>query len=406
MTSKPKSKAKLDTKTTSKSKPQRPKADPPPHDPVWEQSAWRSRTRSRLLDWFASNHRVLPWRSDPQPYHVWVSEIMLQQTQVATVIPYYERFLKQFPTVAALAAADESSLLSHWEGLGYYRRARSMHAAAKQICEQHDAVFPTTFDDVLNLPGIGRYTAGAIMSISQGQSFPVLEGNTQRVFSRWVAMQGVLSEKPTLDLLWQIAEAMLPKKGGAGGDAATDRGPGIFNQAAMELGALICTPRSPKCDQCPVRASCCARKRGIQETIPGKVKKIDYEDRTEFAFVIANRDQSQFLVRPIPTGERWAGLWDFPRLTTGEIENESVAAAQLHDTLSTPISVGDPLMSMKHAVTKYRIRLNVFRANVANGSTRRWKPPAPWKFATLAEIDELPMSVTGRKIAKELSKCR
>tara|TARA_R110002073_G_scaffold240208_6_gene401874 strand:+ start:1252 stop:2247 length:996 start_codon:yes stop_codon:yes gene_type:complete len=331
---------------------------------------------------------------------------MLQQTQVATVIPYYERFLKQFPTVAALAGADESTLLSHWEGLGYYRRARSMHAAAKQICERHDAVFPTTFDDVINLPGIGRYTAGAILSISQGQAFPVLEGNTQRVYSRWVAMQGVLSEKPTLDLLWQIAEAMLPKQNGSAGDAATGRGPGIFNQAAMELGALICTPRSPKCDQCPVRASCCAQKLGIQETIPGKVKKIDYEDRTEFAFVIANRDQSQFLVRPIPEGERWAGLWDFPRLTTGEIENESVAATQLHDTLATPISVGDPLMSMKHAVTKYRIRLNVFRANVANGSTRRWKPPAPWKFATLAELDELPMSVTGRKIAKELSKSR
>ncbi|GAA5510001.1 A/G-specific adenine glycosylase [Novipirellula caenicola] len=402
MTSKSKSKP----KPTSKPKSPRPTPEPPPHDPIWQQSAWRSRIRQRLLDWFASNHRVLPWRLDPKPYHVWVSEIMLQQTQVATVIPYYERFLKQFPTVAALAAADESTLLSHWEGLGYYRRARSMHAAAKQICEQHNAVFPNTFDDVINLPGIGRYTAGAILSISQGQAYPVLEGNTQRVYSRWVAMQGALSEKPTLDLLWQIATSMLPKQNGATDTAVAARGPGIFNQAAMELGALVCTPRAPKCDQCPVRSGCRARKLGIQETIPGKVKKIEYEDRTEFAFVIANRDHSQFLVRPIPAGERWAGLWDFPRLTTGETENESIAATQLHDTLSTPISVGDPLMTMKHAVTKYRIQLNVYRATVGTGASRAWKPPAPWKFASLSELDELPMSMTGRKIVKELSKSR
>ncbi len=398
-------------KPTTKSTPKlsRPKPEPPPHDPIWEQSAWRSRTRQRLLDWFLENHRVLPWRSDPQPYHVWVSEIMLQQTQVATVIPYYERFLKTFPTVSALAAADEETLLSHWEGLGYYRRARSMHAAAKQICQRHDEVFPDTFEAVLDLPGIGRYTAGAILSISQGQAFPVLEGNTQRVFSRWVAMQGVLSEKPTLDLLWNIAGAMLPRSNAKRRDQKPshlpDRGPGIFNQAAMELGALICTPRSPKCDQCPVRAGCCARKLGIQETIPGKVKKIKYEDRTEFAFVIANDDHSKFLVRPIPAGQRWAGLWDFPRLTTGEVENASVAASQLNETLSGTISVGEPLITMKHAVTKYRIRLDVMRATISHGATRRWKPPSPWKFATLAEIDKLPMSMTGRKIAKELSKC-
>jgi len=151
---------------------------------VWHDPRWRGRVRRRLLGWFATQARSLPWRDHPTPYHVWVSEIMLQQTQVATVIDYYHRFLAAFPTVVDLAAAPEERLMRLWEGLGYYRRARSMHAAAKLIVERHDGVFPTTFDQVLALPGIGRYTAGAILSISADRRYPVLEGNTQRVYSR------------------------------------------------------------------------------------------------------------------------------------------------------------------------------------------------------------------------------
>ena len=184
---------------------------------------------------------------------------MLQQTQVATVLPYYAKFMKSFPTVQYLAAADEQVLLSHWEGLGYYRRARSLHAAAKIIVADHGGEFPLQFEDVLALPGVGRYTAGAILSISNGQKQPILEGNTQRVFSRWIALRGTPADTANNRLLWQVAEKMLPRK-----DAGT------FNQAAMELGALVCAPKTPACHECPVASVCCAHQAGIGTGNPRK----------------------------------------------------------------------------------------------------------------------------------------
>ncbi|TWU42588.1 A/G-specific adenine glycosylase [Novipirellula artificiosorum] len=377
-----------------------------PHDPVWQQSAWRSRLRKRLLDWFGENQRDLPWRAKsdelrPDPYRVWVSEIMLQQTQVATVIPYYERFLDRFPTVTSLAAADEQTMLSLWEGLGYYRRARSLHAAAKVVCEKHQGTFPDDYTDVIGLPGIGRYTAGAILSIAFNQKLPILEGNTQRVFSRWVALRAAVNEKPVSNLLWQLAEAMLPPA------KPQARGPGQFNQAAMELGALVCTPRSPRCDLCPIRGMCKARIAGLEQTIPGKVKQIEYEKRIEYAFLIADRSRKRFLVRPIPEGQRWAGLWDFPRWTRGDVQDVDVAAAKLGAQLSSEIAPLKSFATIKHAVTKYRIELKVYTANIAsagslNKKANDWSPVDPWRFMTLTELNGLPMSVTGRRITKKL----
>ena len=177
--------------------------DLPPHDPTWRQSSYRSGVRRKLLSWFGKNARELPWRSHPTPYRVWISEIMLQQTQVATVLPYFDRFLNTFPDVQTLADADEQTLMKHWEGLGYYRRARSLHAAAQRIASEFEGHFPTDFDTVLSLPGIGRYTAGAILSISGDQRLPILEGNTQRVFSRWVALRRPVTDPPSTKLLWQ-----------------------------------------------------------------------------------------------------------------------------------------------------------------------------------------------------------
>ncbi|MGI9473950.1 MAG: A/G-specific adenine glycosylase [Rubripirellula sp.] len=362
----------------------------PVHDDVWRDSAWRSRLRRRLLSWYRKHSRDLPWRDGSTPYRVWVSEIMLQQTQVSTVIPYYDRFLKSFPTIAKLAAADEQTLLSHWEGLGYYRRARSMHAAAKLMVREHQGEFPETYEEVLALPGIGRYTAGAILSISRGQRLPILEGNTQRVFSRWIALRSPATETPANKLLWKVAEEMLPRK-----DAGT------FNQAAMELGALICTPRRPECEACPVASSCQARKLGLEEVVPGKVSRVKYEDRTEHAFVLAAPSKraetnQKYLVRPLPEGRRWAGLWDFPRTSETASDTVEVAATLLSDELGVKIDPGLRLTTLKHAVTKYRISLHVHEACLSE-STKR--PGRPWKFVTLAEMADLPMSVTGRKIA-------
>ena len=371
----------------------------PLHGECWTSSKWRASVRRGLLRWFKKESRDLPWRSDSTPYRVWVSEIMLQQTQVATVVEYYHRFMDSFPTIHALAEASEQEVLAHWEGLGYYRRARSLHAAARVIVEQHDAKFPCSYEEVIALPGIGRYTAGAILSISQGQRLPILEGNTQRVFSRWIGMRGPVTDRAATKLLWKFAEAMLPT-----------RNPGNFNQAAMEIGALLCRPTEPDCKGCPVASSCEANRLGLQGEIPGKVKKVVYEDRREFAFVIKEKpsdstiDSSRYLVRLLPEGVRWAGLWDFPRTTEQSYESALKAGHGLSAELGFMIVPGEKLASLRHAVTRFRIDLQIHESDYRPFPGDSWRVPKPWKFATVTELDNLPMSVSGRKIVDRIRK--
>lgn len=323
---------------------------------------------------------------------------MLQQTQVATVIPYYQRFLCQFPTVQTLAESDEQALLGHWEGLGYYRRARSMHAAAREIVDHHGGQFPESIDEVLKLPGVGRYTAGAILSISRQQRLPIVEGNTQRVYSRWIAMRGVATSPAATKLLWEFAERMLPRKNS-----------GDFNQAAMELGALVCTPKDPDCGQCPVASQCCAKLQDLQEQIPGKVSRLAYEDRTEFALVVAEMDSAlkrtatsepRYLLRPLPEGRRWAGLWDFPRTTEESLSSVDQAAKRLSEEVGVRMRPSTRLATIRHAVTRYRIQLHVHFATI---ETAELPPAKPWRYVSVGEMVGLPMSVTGRKIAKLLT---
>ncbi|HTU24154.1 MAG TPA: A/G-specific adenine glycosylase, partial [Pirellulales bacterium] len=266
-----------------------------PHDPKR-----LTALRRRLVAWYRRNRRDLPWRQTRDPYCVWISEIMLQQTQVATVIPYYERFLARFPNVRRLAAADEHEVLRHWEGLGYYRRARQLHRAARQIVAEHGGLFPTTPAAVAELAGIGRYTAGAILSIALDQPAPILEANTVRLHSRLLALDEDPASRAAQQRLWQFAEAVLPR-----------RGAGELNQALMEFGSLVCTPRAPKCDACPLAEYCLARERGLEDVIPRPAKKPVVEAVREGAVVVWRSEQ--VLVRCHPAGERWAGLWDFPR---------------------------------------------------------------------------------------------
>ncbi|MFG0264203.1 MAG: A/G-specific adenine glycosylase [Rhodopirellula sp. JB055] len=351
--------------------------------------------RKRLLTWFSENARDLPWRRDHSPYRVWISEIMCQQTQVATVLPYFERFLSTYPTIRDLAGADENQLMRMWEGLGYYRRARSLHAAAKKMATEHDGEFPDSFEDVLALPGIGRYTAGAILSISRNEAFPILEGNTQRVFSRWIGLTTPPTEKPAQARLWELSDKMLPRR------KAADRanGPAGFNQAAMELGALICSPRSPKCTECPVATMCHANQMGLQDEIPGKISKVQYESRTEMAVVISH--DGRYLVRTIPEGVRFAGMIDFPRAGPPEagdvVEMESWLAAQI----GSDVTIGMRIKTIKHAVTRYRMTLHIHLADLAIASASKQQPgplPDSWQWATVDELADMPMSVTGRKI--------
>lgn len=358
------------------------------------ESKTKSRIRGNLLNWFAEHARELPWRSDPTPYKVWISEIMCQQTQIATVIPYFERFLAKYPDETTLAASDEDELVRLWEGLGYYRRARALRVAAQRIVEQHDGRFPLTFDEVLALPGIGRYTAGAILSISRNQRLPILEGNTVRVFSRWIGLRIPVNEKPGQEILWSFSQSMLPKA------KRRDRGPAAFNQAAMELGALICTPREPKCLVCPVARDCVANANGWQSQIPGKVTKTKYESRNEFAALI--RDASgDYLVRQTPPGSRFAGMWDFPKAGPPEARDVSELASWLASDLGGKLTVGETIDTIKHAVTKYRITLQLHAMEWDfDGEVL----PENYRFRSAQELAEMPMSATGRKLLDQVSR--
>src|SRR5262249_22014309 len=211
------------------------------------------RLRKQLLAWFARRKRPFPWRNDRDAYRIWVSEVMLQQTQAATVVPYFERFMAAFPRVAALAAGDEQDVLRLWEGLGYYTRARNLHRAAKQIMTIHKGQFPRDPEVAVTLPGLGRYMVGAILSQAYGSRLPILEANSQRVSCRLIAVRTDPTRSPTRGQLWQLAEALLPRTR-----------VGDFNQALMELGAVVCTATRAKCEECPLRKDCASAHLGIQ----------------------------------------------------------------------------------------------------------------------------------------------
>ena len=308
---------------------------------------------------------------------------MLQQTQVATVIPYFERFIESFPTVKKLAAADEETVLRHWEGLGYYRRARQLHKAAKQIAEEHDGCFPDTLEDVDALPGIGRYTRGAILSIAFDQRQPILEANTIRLNARLIALADDTSTAASQKWLWEFAEAILPQK-----DVGT------FNQALMELGSAICTPKDPRCLICPVASICPTRAQGLQAEIPRPKKKTKYEALAETAIVVFK--QNRVLLRRCGEGERWQGLWDFPRFGSNDTSDHA-DVKEVQNMTGIECRVVNELATIKHGVTKYRITLTCRRAEFVSGRIKRGQEIA---WVRVADLQSYPLSVTGRKMAK------
>ena len=355
-------------------------------------STERAKFRRRLLKWFDANQRDLPWRKNRTPYRIWISEIMLQQTQVATVIDYYRRFIKRFPTVKKLAAADQSEVLKLWEGLGYYRRARQLHAAAQAVVENHGGKFPETFEDVLALPGIGRYTAGAILSISLDQQQPILEGNTIRLFARLMKMKDDPKSSASQKELWKFSESLVPRKRA-----------GDFNQALMELGSEVCTPTSPKCSQCPIIQFCPTFVDGLQDQIPASSKKMKYENIHEAVVLVVRnpkgRRNHEILVRQCGAGERWTGLWDFPRFVIpGSGETQSLED-QVKTMSGLDVSICPTGIQMKHAVTRFRIKLDVYECDSVKGRLSR-KNDATLRWVTSDELLSLPMSTTGRKIAE------
>lgn len=344
-----------------------------------------------LQRWYEAHGRDLPWRGERDPYRVWLREIMLQQTTVTAVVPYLERFIQTFPTVESLAAADEIAVLRLWEGLGYYSRARNLHRAARQLAAEGAASFPTEAEALEALPGIGRYTAGAIASFAFDQPAPIIEANTLRLHSRLLGYTGDPRSKDGQQQLWSWATQLV--------EAATPSfGPGAINQALMDVGATVCTPTNPRCPECPLKRWCAAFAAGNQAEIPRPAVRAAVTEVTDATVAIHHR--GRYLLRQRAPAERWAGLWDFPRFTIGDVSSLlSIVAEGVRDQTGLTIQLGDEIATFKHSVTRYRITLRCFTATVHSGrlhatDTLRWVTPV--------EFPEYPLSVTGRKFALRL----
>jgi A/G-specific adenine glycosylase len=306
-----------------------------------------SRLASQLVAWFRANKRDLPWRRTRDAYAIWVSEIMLQQTQVKTVIPYWERWMRELPTIAALAKAKPDRVLKLWEGLGYYSRARNLQKATQLIVETHRGVFPRKFEHILELPGIGRYTAGAIGSIAFGLPTPIVDGNVARVLARYLGIRGDPKSRETNSTLWQAAERLVQA-------AQNFNACGELNEALMELGATICLPGQPRCGECPIRARCFAWKNGKTGELPEMAPRAATTRRVFRAALV--RERKGVWMRKRPAGIVNAGFWELPNVeVAGESPEESLTALFGEKKLSI-----NRLCDVKHSITRFRMVLEVF----------------------------------------------
>ncbi|MDX1964808.1 MAG: A/G-specific adenine glycosylase [Pirellulales bacterium] len=386
------------------------KLSPAPHreTSVPLSANWLKNVRRRLLDWFEGAQRPLPWRSTRDPYAIWLSEIMLQQTTVATVTPAYRRFLIAFPTLADLAAASESQVLRAWEGLGYYRRARQLHSAAQILMRDHQGIFPRDPRQILALPGIGRYTAGAIASIAFDLPEPILEANTYRVWARLLGETRPVRHTATQARLWEAAAKI---------HSSRKTGAGQLNQALMELGSQICLPKVPGCLICPVQSLCAAYQSGQVAQIPAAEAGTNWTLRHEGAVIVS--EERGLLMTQYADGVRWAGLWDVPRVvfSTGESIPTEIAVPwekpwtnTLKKILATKVPgrwrIGPWFRRFKHTVTRYKITLDVWQANWRGKTSLGPKSFDPREYrdvrwVPLDQLAGLPLSTTGRKIVNE-----
>lgn len=325
--------------------------------------------RRHLLEWYRREARDLPWRRTRDPYAIWLSEILLQQTRVEQGLPYYERFINAFPTVAALAAADDERVLKAWEGLGYYARARNLQKAARVIVSERGGLLPTTLEEWQSLPGVGRYTAGAVASIAFGVRAPVLDGNVKRVLSRLLDVEESIDDAAVTEALWERAATLVPR------DA-----PGDFNQGMMELGARICVPRNPRCGECPVQKHCLAFQRGTQELRPVRKARKAIPFHETVALVI--RRNGRYLLAKRPAKGLLSGLWEFPG---GKVESGESHEATLHriasEQLAVDVKVGGLVAVVDHAYSHLKVRLSLYACALAKGKPKatahddlRWVP--------------------------------
>lgn len=344
----------------------------------------------RLLAWYARYKRDLPWRRTRNPYHIWVAEIMLQQTRVDTAIPYYETFLGRFPSVEALAASPLDEVLKTWENLGYYARARNLHRAAQEMVRRFAGRVPETYGELRGLPGIGEYTAGAILSTALGKPVPAVDGNARRVLARLFAIQEPLEQGRTQTRLRELAQGLMPARQAS-----------AFNQALMELGAVLCTPKGPACGRCPIRADCLALRAGLAEVLPLRRGRGPLPCHREAAAVIQDRRGRLLVARRFENG-LLGGLWKLPggRLAPGE-DPAGGLRRTIKAELGVDLAVGDPLIEVRHAYTHFRIVLSAWTARVRAGRPKA-RTCADWRWAAAGDLVELAFARADRKVLEAL----
>ncbi|MGC9505919.1 A/G-specific adenine glycosylase [Baaleninema sp.] len=344
--------------------------------------------RRSLLNWYDRQGRDLPWRREPTPYRVWISEIMLQQTQVKTVLPYFDRWLQQYPDVKSLANADIQQVLKTWQGLGYYARARNLHRAATLIVERHNSEFPNRYDEVIDLPGIGRSTAGGILSGAFNQPVAILDGNVKRVLARLTALP--VPPSKAVKSLWALSESLLDRQR-----------PRDFNQAFMDLGATLCTPKNPACLLCPWRESCQGYNLDLQSELPMRETRNPIPHKHIGVAVIVGEDGKILIDRRPPKG-LLGGMWEFPG---GKIEpNESVTDCirrEIKEELDIEIEVGEHLITVEHAYTHLKVSLNVYRCRHRSGEPKPLECDEI-RWVMLDELEDYPFPKANVKIIEAL----
>ncbi len=346
-----------------------------------------------LLDWYDANARELPWRSAPSPYRTWVSEVMLQQTQVDTVIPYFERWMARFPDIGALAQADQKEVLALWEGLGYYSRARNLHTAAGKVMVDYQGQLPETLEQLQALPGIGPYTAAAIASIAFNQDVAAVDGNIRRVLSRLFDVSVPVRSKAGAARIASLAAENLPV--GRAGD---------YNQAMMDLGAMICTPRSPDCANCPIKQYCLAFASGVQEQRPIKKPRKKVPHYTVTAAVII-RD-GQFLLAQRQEDGLLGGLWEFPGGTFEDTDADLPAclSREIQEELGVQIRVGSAFGQYRHAYTHFKITLQAFLCELLPDQEPQPLEAADLVWVGAEDLSGFPMGKVDRRIAQRIHK--
>lgn len=335
-----------------------------------------------LIDWYVSERRDLPWRIDQDPYKIWVSEVMLQQTRVDTVIPYFEAFVNRFPTIEALAVADEMEVLKAWEGLGYYSRARNLQAGVREVYENHNSKVPKDLKTISKLKGVGPYTAGAILSIAYGKAEPAVDGNVMRVMSRILSISDDIAKPKTRKTFESEVRKIMP------GNHASE-----FNQGLMELGAVICTPKSPKCLLCPVQSHCRAFSEGKQDELPVKGKKKPPK-LVRMAVGVVENDHHEVLIRRRPQSGLLAGLWEFPGFEVSKTGKQEQLDVQMAERYGAKVEWMLRLRNIQHVFTHLKWELAVYKGRITESLTEQ----SNLKWVPVEKLSDYPFPVSHQKI--------